>query len=251
VAGPRPGEMKTLLVTSASPEEGKSTIATNLAVTLAQAGKRTILVSADFRRPGVERLLKIRSAPGLSEVLTGKERLGNALQPSGVPDLWVLASGDTTIDDIEILQAGSIDRFLHAADQVDFIIIDAAPLLAVADALVLAPLVDGVVIVAHARRSRRGAVVRAHQELEQVQARLLGIIVNQAPTGHGASYGGYGAYGGSREKTTTQKKPSRPEKTALDRDLVTAGGAGPGAAGGRNDSEVNGQDWLQRRGSAI
>jgi tyrosine-protein kinase len=170
--------VKTLLVTSLSPEKGRSATAANLAVTLAQAGKRTILVSADLRRPGVDRLFPLRPHKGLSEVLSGEAQLGEALQYSGVSGLWVLASGRASTRDIELLQSDSIVQVLQARDLVDYIIIDSAPLDAVADALALAPLVDGVVLVADARRTRRGAVSQAHAELEQVQARVLGVIMN-------------------------------------------------------------------------
>jgi non-specific protein-tyrosine kinase len=183
--------VKTLAITSPMPDEGKSTTAVNLAVALAQAGKRTILVSADVHARGVERFFDLRTDGGLSSVLSGATPLGDALRFSGIDDLWVLPSGDARGDGSEIIQPAAVDRLLRARDLVDFIVVDCPPLFAVADTLTFAPLVDGVALVAHARRTRRGAIERAKQELEQVQARLVGIILGGVPAFLGPRYDGY------------------------------------------------------------
>jgi len=233
--GSRP--TKTLMVTSPSSAEGKSAVATNIAVTLAQAGKRTILVSADFRRPGVDRLLDLRPAPGFSEVLSGESALSTALQPSVVQNLWVLSSGRSSSADIDVLHSDSIEEFLRVGDLVDYIVIDAAPVVAVADALVLAGWVDGVVIVGNGRHVPREEAIRARQELERVGAHLLGIIVTQAPHGHGAGDGGYG-WSRPDSKTDT-KGGATPERTG-------SRPATAGRFGGNGRKDADAEAWLQQ-----
>ncbi len=245
---------RTLMVTSAAAEDVKSVVATNLAVTLGQAGKRTILVSADFRRPGVERLLQLRSSPGFCEVLSGESPLSMALQPSGVHDLWILASGRSSSADIDVLHSGSIDEFLRASDLVDYVIIDAAPLVSVADALVIAGSVDGVVIAADGRSVKREDAIRAREELEQVGARLLGSIVTNAPKVRASA-----AYPRSRQepagaKKKKKKKQKKSEGAAggfsPDRPTGVVTGAQAEPNGRKADEQDDAQAWLERTENA-
>ncbi|HEV3474383.1 MAG TPA: polysaccharide biosynthesis tyrosine autokinase [Actinomycetota bacterium] len=200
-----------VLVTTAGAAEGKSTTAANLAVTLAQAGKRTLLVSADLRRGEIEQLFGLRKEPGLANVLSGERGLAEAIQSSGLPDLWILASGSATPHQLEMLQSEPMQRFLRSVEMVDFVIIDSPPLLPVADALAIAPMVQGVLFVADARRTTRGAVTRAREQLDQVEARLLGIVLNNVPVTWGSrdDYGGYGRAEPAVKNLTKAKGPER------------------------------------------
>ena len=183
--------VKTIAITSPIPDEGKSTTAVNLAVTLARAGKRTILVSGDIRASGVDRAFDLHPHRGLSSVLSGTSPLGETLRSSGIQDLWVLPSGDAQDDGSDVVRPDAVERLLRARDLVDFIIVDCPPLFAVSDSLTFASQVDGVVLVAHARRSRRGQIERARDELHQLQARLVGIVVNEVPASLAPGYEGY------------------------------------------------------------
>jgi succinoglycan biosynthesis transport protein ExoP len=187
---------KTLMVVSAVAGEGKTTTASNLAVTLAQADKRVVLISADLRRPRIHEFFGLGSADrGLSEVLGGDRRAWESMRSGKVDNLWIMSSGKASEQPTELLQSEAMRELL--ADQrevVDFIIIDCPPVLAVADALVLAPMVDGVLYVADAQRTPRGAVIAARAQLDQVGARIIGAVLNEVEGTGGYSYYGQYAY---------------------------------------------------------
>ena len=187
--------VKTFMVVSAMASEGKTTTAANLAVVLAQADKRVVLISADLRRPRLHEFFGLGSSErGLSEVLDGDRRAWEALRSGKINNLWIMSSGKVSDQPTELLQSESMRQLL--ADQrevVDFIILDCPPVLAVADALVLAPMVDAVLFVADADRTPRGAVVQARAQLDQVGARILGTVLNEVEAG-ADGYAYYGQY---------------------------------------------------------
>jgi len=188
--------VKTLMIVSAVAGEGKTTTAANLAVVLAQADKRVVLISADLRRPRLHEYFGLPSADrGLSEVLSGLRRPWESLRSGKVENLWIMSSGKVSEQPTELLQSEAMRELL--ADQrevVDFILIDCPPVLAVADALVLVPMADGVLYVADARTTPRGAVIAARAQLDQVGAQVVGAVLNdvEGVTGY-AYYGQYSA----------------------------------------------------------
>jgi len=175
----RPG-LRSVLVTSAQAGEGKTTTAVNLATVTAQLGKRVVLISADLRRPRVHRFFGTDSDDGLSTVLAGKLQPLKALQKTSIENLRVVPSGPLTTDmePVELLQSERMLEFLAQCSMADFVVIDAPPVLTVADSLVLAELVDGVLIVADARSTRAGAVIQARHQLDRIGARVLGGVLN-------------------------------------------------------------------------
>jgi len=188
-------DIRSLMVVSSVAGEGKTTTAANLAVVLAQADKRVVLISADMRRPRLHEFFGLSSAErGLSEVLEGDRRAWESLRSGKIENLWIMSSGKTSNQPTELLQSEAMRHLL--ADQrevVDFIIIDCPPVLAVADALVVAPMVDAVLFVASAQDTPRGAVLQARAQLDQVGARVLGAVLNEVESG-GAGYAYYGQY---------------------------------------------------------
>jgi receptor protein-tyrosine kinase len=189
--------IKTLMVVSSMAGEGKSTTAANLAVVLAQADKRVVLMSADLRRPRIHEFFGLESGQtGLSEVLSGQRRAWESLRSGRIDNLWILSSGKVADHPTELLQSPAMAELIaEQRDVVDFILIDCPPVLAVADALVLAPLVDAVLFVADAESTPRGAVIQARAQLDQVGARVLGSVLNNVDAGtsgyafYGAQYG--------------------------------------------------------------
>lgn len=207
-----------LLITSPEPGDGKSTTSANLAVLYAQAGMRTLLVSADLRRPGVERLIQPTSSEGgLVTLLTDlANRIDNAVPrrrrstagetqtstPNGLTDirmwcqqdvknLWTLDAGQHTANPIDILGSSVMGRFItEAREQFDLVILDTPPVVPVADAVVLSQFADGVIVVVSMRRTSREALVRTTDRLDAVQAPILGMIVNRSVSDN-RSYGGY------------------------------------------------------------
>jgi succinoglycan biosynthesis transport protein ExoP len=185
--------IKTLMVVSAIAGEGKTTTAANLAVVLAQAGRRVVVMSADLRRPRLHEFFGLDPERGLADVLAGERRPWESLKSGGPDNLWVMSSGHIPEQPTELLQSPAMQELItDQREVVDFIVIDCPPVLAVADALVIAPLVDGVIFVADAMSTPRGAVIQARAQLDQVGARMLGAVLNNVEAG-GSGYAYYGA----------------------------------------------------------
>jgi polysaccharide biosynthesis transport protein len=185
---------RTVVITSAVAGEGKSTTACNLAITLAQAGIRVALVESDLRRPKISEYLGVEGAVGLTSVLIGRASLDDALQSWGRCGLAVLASGPIPPNPSELLGSGHMVALLRQLQQrFDVVIIDAPPLLPVTDAAVLSRICDGAVLVVRYGRTRREQLLRTTQALETVDARILGTVMNMAPTKGPDAYAyGYG-----------------------------------------------------------
>lgn len=171
--------MRRLLVTSAGPNEGKSTTAANLAITFAQTGQRVVVVDADLRRPFLHRLFQLSNLVGLTNVMVGSADLDAALLPTAMPGLSVLPTGPIPPNPAEMLGTPRMAELLdQLSEQADIIIIDSPPVLAVTDASVLSPLVDGIVLVAAAGQVNREMAQRAKSQLDAVKARVLGVVLN-------------------------------------------------------------------------
>lgn len=168
-----------LVITSAVPGEGKTMTSTNLAVALAQTGRNTLIIDADLRRPRVATTLGLDPAIGLTTALVGKTEIHDAIQVHEPSGLHVLASGAKPPNPTEILQSRiTQDLVNRLRSSYDIVIIDAPPLLPVADASVLAKLADGVIIVVRHAKTTRDQVSEAINRLNQVGARLYGVVVN-------------------------------------------------------------------------
>lgn len=170
---------RTLAITSSVANEGKSTVAGNLAVALAQGGQRVLLVSADVRRPGIDELFDLPVAPGLSDVLVGRSSLDEVEHQVG--DLVVITRGGTTDNPTDLLgsetTAETIDALAHGFDLVIF---DTPPVLAVADVLVLAPRLDATLLVVSRAEAAIAEVQEATSELSLAGATVLGAVLNNA-----------------------------------------------------------------------
>jgi capsular exopolysaccharide synthesis family protein len=191
--------VKTVLVTSAAPDEGKSTVSANLAASLAMAGSKVVLLNCDFRRPTTHQFFAVDPLMGLSDVLADRVPLEAALQHTDDENLVVLASGRVPPNPSELLGSQKMVTLIETlkADY-DWIIVDSPPLLAVADTAASARWVDGVLVVTRAGVSTHPAAVSARDMLDKVGARILGVVVwglDESGGGHYGSYGG-GHYGG-------------------------------------------------------
>jgi len=182
--------LRTLLVTSASAEEGKSTTLANLAVTIAQSGKRVVLVDADLRRPTQHQIFGLKNNAGLSDMVRDDAMLTQPpLQESGVQNLKVLTSGQLPPNPAEILGSKRMSEILAALlEHADMLLFDAPPLLAVTDAAVLSSKVDGVLLVVSAGKTKRESAKKAQLQLEKINARILGAVVNNVKAEKGAQY---------------------------------------------------------------
>jgi capsular exopolysaccharide synthesis family protein len=193
--------LKTLVVTSSLPGEGKTSTTANLGISMALADKRVVLVSADLRRPALKRYFRGRAGKGLTEVLQGKTKVVEALHFTGTPNLWILDTGSRNDGDGPLALLGSDamhDLLADLAEFADLVLLDTPPLLTSSDVAALAPLTDGALFVVDARLVQRPAVEQARHELELAGTPLIGVVVNRYNPrrfrAHGTGYG-YSAYG--------------------------------------------------------
>lgn len=186
--------LKRLLVTSSSPREGKTTVATNTAIAMAQAGSRTLLVDTDMRRPRIHRAFGMPNDVGISSVIVGQVKLEDAVRETAVPNLFVLPCGPIPPNPAEIIHTARFKQVLQEMDgRYDRVIFDSPPVGAVADALILASLTDGVVMVCKAGKTLRAHAERTRVSLEDVNARLFGVVINDLDI-EKRSYGSYYYY---------------------------------------------------------
>jgi capsular exopolysaccharide synthesis family protein len=184
---------KSLVVTSTGPSEGKTLIACNLAIALAQADQRVILIDADMRRPRVHKLFDQVQEPGLSNLIVGSSQPRDVLVKHAVPNLWLMMAGHIPPNPAELLGSG---RFRHLVkklkEQFDWIVIDSPPVMAVTDASVLAHDATGVVFVVGADMTSRANASAALEQLDSTRARFVGAILNKVNLRrHGYYYSPY------------------------------------------------------------
>jgi len=183
-------EQRSILITSSSPEEGKTCVAVNLATALALAGRKILLVDANFRRPGIAEALGISdTSEGLSNILVGHANPETLIKKSPHENLDVLPTGPACPNPAELLGGNHLKSFLTQFNaKYETIIFDGPPLLVVSDGLVLATSIDGVILVVRAGVCARGTIHRAREQLRKVNAKLLGVVLNDARTTRGGYF---------------------------------------------------------------
>ncbi len=182
---------QTILVTSALAGEGKSTTAVNIASSLAQLGRRTLILELDLRKPCLAELLGTESAAGVSGYLSGNSNLTTEIQESYLSNLFLVSAGAVPPNPPELLASQKLTTGLTLVkDYFDHIVIDSPPVLEVSDALLVGRQTDGVLLVARARRSPRLAVLKAASLFQGVKSKVLGVLINDAEI----SVRGYGSY---------------------------------------------------------
>ena len=172
--------LRTILVTSPSPMDGKSTVAANLAVALAQGGRRVVLVDGDLRRPSLHHQFQLPNMVGMSALFVQPQlHLNGTVQRTTTQGLWVIPAGKLPPNPSELLSSDRMSEIMRTVgEQADVIIIDTPPATSVTDALALAPRVDGVLLVVQPGRTRRGACQQTVEELRRSGANILGAVVN-------------------------------------------------------------------------
>lgn len=198
-AAPR-RKFKSLIVTSPHPGEGKTTTTANLGVVLAQAGKRVVIISADLRKPRIHTFFGMtssREAGGLTAVLAEEADPLSELVPASVDNLHILPSGVTTENPVEMLSSDAMGRLLsELGDTFDFVLLDAAPVMPVADTVALIPLIDAILLVADAEGTTRTALMQTRQQLDQVDGQVLGAVLNNFDVSKARTYPYYYGYYG-------------------------------------------------------
>jgi len=203
-------QMKSLLMTSAAPDEGKSVTAANLGIIFARAGLRVIVVDADLRQPTLHKIFQTPNTSGLTHLLgmPQLEKIETYLSETDIDNLKILTSGLLPANPPELLGSPKMAELAaHLYQLADIVIYDSPPILAVTDAIVLSSQVDGVIMVTKAKQTKLGALKRAIGALQQVEARIVGGILNQVSAGSGQDY--YPQYYPDLRQTTGQPIKSK------------------------------------------
>jgi capsular exopolysaccharide synthesis family protein len=171
--------LRSMVVTSAAPVEGKSTTLANLAVAMAQAGKKVILVDCDLRRPSLHQVFNLRPTPGFTDMMRDDALMTKPpLQETQVANLWLLTSGTIPPNPAELVGSRRMSDVIKNLQQLaDVILFDAPPIIAVTDAAVLASKVDAVLLVMSAGKTKRDHAKKAKALLEKVNAHLIGTVL--------------------------------------------------------------------------
>lgn len=171
--------LTTILLTSSGPEEGKSSTTANLAVVYAQQGKRVLLVDADMRKPSVHYTFRLDNLSGLSTYLVGESPLTNAISETDMENLDVISCGPIPPNPSELLGSQKMEQFMQEAGMAyDVILVDSPPVLAVADAQVLANLCEGSLLVVRSKQSEYDGARKAIEVLQSSQSKFLGTVLN-------------------------------------------------------------------------
>jgi capsular exopolysaccharide synthesis family protein len=208
----RAGGVKTIVITSSLPGEGKTSTALNLAVVLGQLGKKVLLVAADLHKPRLHEALRISNRVGLVSILAENLDLSAAIVRSSVPNVFVVPSGPSSPNPSGLLSSPAMAKFLEeAASNFDYIVIDTPPVGPVADAILLGYQADGVVLCARGGITPRDVVAKTRDRLIQAHVRVLGVLINnldEESGGYGRYYSYYG-YGRGKSAYGDEVTPSR------------------------------------------
>lgn len=240
------GGRASFVVTSSIPSEGKSTTTINLAIALADAGKRVALLDTDLRKPKVAEYLSIEGGAGLTDVLIGRAKVNEVMLPWGGRSLYVLPAGKIPPNPSELLGSAQMGTLLNMLEKdFDVVLCDAPPLLPVTDAAILARVTSGALMVVAAGKTTKHQLAGATEALNTVGAKLAGFVMSMVPTRGPDSY--YSAYGygyGAYRYTDTPKKPNRAE-----RKLAKRGVEAPVPTESLDDAALDELGFSLRRGT--
>lgn len=171
--------VKTVLFTSATPNAGKSTVAANVAIAYAQAGKKTLLLDADLRRPTMHHTFEVQNMLGLSTAIINSSPLDEIVRESNIENLDLITSGPIPPNPSELLSSKKMNLFMKMVEnQYDMVIIDSPPILAVTDSQILSQLTNSTILVTNVADNNRDRISQAKQLLEKADANIIGIVLN-------------------------------------------------------------------------
>ncbi|MBN2027909.1 MAG: polysaccharide biosynthesis tyrosine autokinase [Actinobacteria bacterium] len=189
------GSTRLIMITSSSPEEGKTSVAINLGAAMSEMGRRVLVVEADLRRPVLGKLIVEKEHKGVTDVLMGTTTLNEAITETGNENLYVLMSGVKPPNPAELVASQAMQSLLQQLrDTYDYVIVDAPPVLAVSDAIAMAPMMDGVLVVASHNIATRDGAKHTVELLGKVETRILGVVINNVEMAGRYGYGYYSPY---------------------------------------------------------
>lgn len=206
--------VKSIVVTSSLPGEGKSTVTAHLASMLADSGETTVLIDADLRRPTQATRFGVEQQVGLTQLLAGSVKINDALVKTGQPKLFLLPAGRIPPNPSELVGSRRMQQLISTLSQTMKVVIDAPPLLPVSDAGLLTTAADGALVVVQAGKTRTEQLGHAAKKLEQVNGKLLGVVLNMVKRKDlGSTIYGYGYSSSSDATYYYTSKPERAAKT--------------------------------------
>lgn len=198
---------KTILATSSKDSEGKSTVAINLGIVIAQGGGRVLIIDADLRRPRVHKVFSSPISPGLTNLLTGNADGESVIKSTEVPGLFIMPSGPIPPNPVELLSSQKMKEvFAGLKNDFDFIILDPPPINGLADTLTLTQLVDGVIMVVHGGTTPKGIIRESIKQLKGTNASILGVVINNLPLKRNPYSYYYASYDDSIEKSEKKSR---------------------------------------------
>lgn len=202
-------KIRTIVVTSSGPGEGKSTTSSNLAVVLAESGKKTILIDCDQRKPKLHKVFALSNKYGLSNLLVEEVNFNDVINHTSIENLDVLTSGTRPPNPSELLSSAKMSQFIkNLKNEYEYIILDTPPVIMVTDAQILSQHSDGCLLVVSSGEADRDAAQRAKELLTKVNAKILGVVLNKIDVTGKGYYGYYYHYyyGEDGQKSKTKKK---------------------------------------------
>ena len=207
--------LKTIVVTSSGPREGKTTTIINLAVTFAQMGSKVLLVDADLRKPRVHRMMEVSNSRGLTNIIALHDDYQNNLLQCEIENLDIITSGAIPPNPSELLNSNSMKQFVEKVrEDYDIVFIDSPPICSVTDAAILSTIVDGTMLVVASGRVESDALIRAKELLNKVNANIIGAVLNMVGKSVQGNYYYYYSYYGDKDENTGGKiNPNKHKKT--------------------------------------
>lgn len=200
--------VKTVVVTSSTPGEGKTTTISNLAITFAQSGSKVLLIDADMRKPRVHKVFHVPNDKGLTTVLAQRVEYEDCLTRSVVDNLYILASGPIPPNPSELLSSNAMKKLMeNLRNDFDIILVDAPPVGVVTDSAILSTITDGTILVVSSGKIEIEAAQRSKELLEKVNAKILGVVLNRiTKENQGSSYSYYYYYSDEYESNNKKSK---------------------------------------------
>ena len=185
-------EVKTIVVTSCAPGDGKSTTICNLAISMAKSGKKVVIVDCDLRKPTIHKKFLISNYKGLTNVLIKDKIVAKVIIDTYIPNLYVIPSGQMPPNSSELLSSKNIkDILIELAEQFDVVLIDTPPVLYISDAQIMSALAQGTIIVTAYGETEKKQLLNAKEKIEKAGGKILGVVINKIPDKYNGSYGYY------------------------------------------------------------
>ena len=171
---------KVIAFSSSMPQEGKTVTVANTAVAFAQLGKKVVVVDADLRRPRLHRLFDVRNTKGLTGFLTGQNSVEEIVQKTSVENVWLISSGPIPPNPAELLESDRMKLLIKGIQkEIDFVLIDTPPVLAVVDTVIIGSIVGNMILVAQPEKTNKKALVNSVDRLKQSDTKIIGVIFNK------------------------------------------------------------------------